>query len=126
MDVAPSASAKDSAFGMSITWGDYDRDGHMDAYVSNMFSAAGNRVMHQPQFKSEAAAETRQQFARLARGNTLLRNLGDGRFVDTSDTANVTLGRWGWSSNFVDINNDGWDDLVVANGFISTDDTGDL
>ena len=35
-------------------------------------------------------------------------------------------GRWAWSSNFIDINNDGREDLVVANGFITTDDTGDL
>ena len=38
----------------------------------------------------------------------------------------VTMGRWAWGSRFVDLNNDGWEDLVVANGFISTEDTGDL
>jgi hypothetical protein len=36
------------------------------------------------------------------------------------------MGRWAWGSRFVDLNNDGWEDLVVANGFISTEDTGDL
>lgn len=37
------------------------------------------------------------------------------------------MGRWAWSSNFADINNDGWDDLIVANGLVtSPDDTGDL
>jgi hypothetical protein len=43
-----------------------------------------------------------------------------------SENAGVTMGRWAWSSNFVDLNNDGWDDLVVANGFITGDDTDDL
>lgn len=39
----------------------------------------------------------------------------------------VTMGRWAWCSRFVDLNTDGWDDLVVANGFIiQPDDTGDL
>lgn len=126
VDVAANSDTKDAAFGMSVTWGDYDRDGHLDIYVSNMFSAAGKRIMHQPQFKSKTPVEVRRKLQHLARGNTLLRNLGDGRFVDVSDSANVRLGRWGWSSNFVDVNNDGWEDLVVANGYLTRHETGDL
>ena len=53
-DVAATAQAEDSASGMSVTWGDYDRDGWMDAYVSNMFSAAGNRIAFQERFKPDA------------------------------------------------------------------------
>ncbi|MBT5925378.1 MAG: hypothetical protein HOH33_02035, partial [Verrucomicrobia bacterium] len=46
---------------------------------------------------------------------------------DVSEEANVTLGRWAWCSSFVDINNDGWEDILVANGMVTgTDDTGDL
>ena len=45
---------------------------------------------------------------------------------DVSIEQGVTMGRWAWGSRFVDLNNDGWEDLVVANGFISTEDTGDL
>ena len=47
-------------------------------------------------------------------------------FQDVSVTAAVTQGRWAWGSSFVDLNNDGWQDLVVANGFITQEDTGDL
>jgi hypothetical protein len=36
------------------------------------------------------------------------------------------MGRWAWSSMFADINNDGWEDLLVANGYITTPDPGDL
>ena len=61
-----------------------------------------------------------------ARGNTLMRNRGDGSFADTSRTAGVEMGRWAWGSRFVDFNNDGWEDLVVSNGFVTTSDTGDL
>jgi hypothetical protein len=31
----------------------------------------------------------------------------------------VTLGRWAWGSTFVDMNNDGWEDLYVTNGFLT-------
>ena len=47
-------------------------------------------------------------------------------FADVSVDASVVLGRWAWSSNFVDINNDGFDDIFVANGFVTNEDTGDL
>ena len=36
------------------------------------------------------------------------------------------MGRWAWGSNFADINNDGWEDLYVTNGFFTTADAGDL
>jgi hypothetical protein len=36
------------------------------------------------------------------------------------------MGRWSWSSVFADINNDGWDDLLVANGFLTGSDPQDL
>jgi hypothetical protein len=38
----------------------------------------------------------------------------------------VAMGRWAWGSRFADFNNDGWEDIVVANGFITTADTTDL
>ena len=126
VDIAASAGVEDSASGMSVTWADYDRDGQMDVYVSNMFSAAGNRITFQDQFKTDATADVKARLQRFARGNTLLKNGGNGTFTDSSTASGVTMGRWAWGSNFVDINNDGGEDLVVANGDITTDDTIDL
>ncbi len=132
VDVAAAANAEDSASGMSVTWGDYDRDGRMDIYISNMFSAAGNRITFQEKFKSDAPAEVRGRLQRFARGNTLLRNVAgktepsDVHFSDESIRAGVTMGRWAWGSNFVDLDNDGWEDLFVANGYLTTEDSGDL
>ncbi|HUF62589.1 MAG TPA: VCBS repeat-containing protein [Verrucomicrobiales bacterium] len=125
-DVAAEAGVEDIAAGMSVSWGDYNRDGWIDLYVSNMFSSAGNRVTYQRQFKPGADAGLRQDIQRHARGNTLFENSGDGTFKDVSTEASVTMGRWAWASHFVDINNDGWQDLYVANGFYTTPDTGDL
>ncbi|MCA9150192.1 MAG: VCBS repeat-containing protein [Planctomycetales bacterium] len=125
-NVANQNGLLDGAFGMSATIGDYDRDGRDDIYVSNMFSAAGNRVTTQPNFKSTEDAATREKFQRLARGNSLFRNRGDGTFDDTSVDMNVTMGRWSWGSLFVDLDNNGWDDLLVANGFVTGQQTDDL
>ncbi len=125
-DISDEARVEDAGSGMGITWGDYDRDGRMDVYISNMFSAAGNRVTFQDQFKSDAPLQVKQRIQQLARGNTLLHNSGDGTFGDQSAAAGVEQGRWSWASQFVDLNNDGWQDLLVANGYITADDNGDL
>jgi hypothetical protein len=36
------------------------------------------------------------------------------------------MGRWAWASKFVDLNNDGWPDLAIANGYITGEDPHDL
>ena len=125
-DIARSSSVEDSASGMSVAWGDVNRDGRMDLYVGNMFSAAGSRITSQPRFKPSASRSIRGRLRRFARGNSLFKNQGKGTFQDVSMRAGVNVGRWAWSSNFVDINNDGWEDLIVANGYITADDTSDL
>ncbi|MDJ0838815.1 MAG: VCBS repeat-containing protein [Acidobacteriota bacterium] len=125
-DIAPEAGLTDSSFGMGVTWADVNRDGHMDVYVSNMFSAAGSRVTTQEKFKPNQNQASRARYQRLAKGNSLFLNNGDGSFKDISDEAAVTMGRWSWSSNFADLNNDGWEDIMVANGYITSYLTADL
>lgn len=126
VDISDAAHIEDSATGMSTSWADYNRDGWMDVLVGNMWSSAGNRIAFQKKFKEEAKPDVKRRLQRLARGNTLLKNQGDGTFADHSAPAGIEMGRWAWGTNFVDLNNDGWEDVVVSNGFITTEDTGDL
>lgn len=125
-NVAPLAGVEDISAGMSVSWADYNNDGWMDIYVSNMFSSAGNRIAYQSGFQSSSDGKTKKLFQRHARGNSLFENAKDGTFRDVSLEAGVTLGRWAWGSRFVDINNDGWQDVIVANGFLTQSGTGDL
>lgn len=125
-DVAEQAHVENAASGMSTSYGDFNRDGWMDIFISNMFSSAGNRIVAQRQFKPDAPENVRHRLARLARGNTLLKNRGDGTFEDFSEPSGTEVGRWAWGSLFFDADNDGWEDILVANGFVTTDDTGDL
>ncbi len=117
VDVAGEAGVEDISSGMSVSWADYNRDGRMDLYVGNMFSAAGNRITYQRKFERDRQrAGPLADVQRMARGNSLFAGASGGGFVDRSVEANVTMGRWSWSSVFADIDNDGWEDLVVANG----------
>jgi len=127
VDVAAELGIEDMSAGMSASWADFNRDGRLDIYISNMFSAAGNRITFQRQFKPGTSKTMVAQYQRHARGNSLFQADPDGGgFSDVSVEQGVTMARWAWGSRFVDLNNDGWEDLVVANGFISTEDTGDL
>jgi hypothetical protein len=123
-NVAAEAGVEDQAAGMSVAWGDVNRDGRPDLYVGNMFSAAGSRVTYQRKFTDGQADDAAMQ--RMARGNTLFLQQADGSFSDSSDSYRVTMGRWAWSSALVDLNNDGWEDIVVANGYLTNRKPDDL
>ena len=126
VDESSPSGTQDWGFGMSATWADYDRDGYMDIYVSSMFSGAGNQVVPQADFNPTMPEETRRKYLKMVRGNTLLRNFGQGRFSDVTNPMAEGFGGWAWGSKFADLNNDGWEDLYVANGYISQPDTDDL
>ncbi len=82
-----------SQAGMGLDLGDYDRDGFFDLYVTN--------------FSEDY--------------NSLYRNLGNGRFRDVTYLTGVGFPSWkllGWGAGFVDFDNNGWEDLFVANGHI--------
>ena len=52
----------------------------------------------------------------------LFRNLGKGSFLDathTSQLAQLSAARSGWSNGFFDFNNDGWKDLFTANSDVN-------
>jgi hypothetical protein len=126
VNVAQQAGVEDIAAGMSVSWADYNRDGLMDIYVGNMFSSAGNRVTYQRRFKEGIENQALDQYRHHARGSTLFENLGDDTFADVSVKTGLTMGRWAWASLFADLNNDGWDDVLIMNGNITGYDADDL
>ena len=78
---------------MGISIGDYDRDGRLDLVVTN-FSDQYNTIYHKNQ---------------------------DGSYTDVSratKTADVSIPYVGWGTKFFDYDNDGWLDLLVANGHV--------
>lgn len=118
-DVAAQAGVLDHAAGMSATFVDYDNDGHLDIYTGNMWSAPGQRVTASAAFLPDAPAHVRGLFQRHARGNSLFRNLGDGRFEDRTIAAGAAMGRWAWASDALDFDSDGWQDLYIVNGMLT-------
>lgn len=126
-DMAGELGVEDLGAGMSAAWGDYDNDGDLDLYTSNMWSSAGLRITNSGQFDEVAPADqARDGFRRQAQGNSLFRNDGSRGFTDVSEEARVRTGRWAWASDFVDLDSDGLLDLFVQNGYITGARTDDL
>lgn len=78
--------------GMGSTAADYDGDGHLDLYKTN--------------FSDDTS--------------TLYHANGDGTFSDVTFAAGlgINLDALGWGAMFADVDNDGFPDLLVANGHV--------
>lgn len=124
--ISADAHANDAGAGMSVCWFDFDNDGRQDVYVSNMWSAAGMRVSGQEKFHGEDKESVRALYRQHARGNSLYRNLGNGKFQNVADSTGTAMGRWAWSSDSWDFDHDGYADLYIANGYITGPQTEDL
>lgn len=87
--------------GMGTALGDYDRDGDLDWFITNIFDG----------FVSPSA------------GNRFFRNNGNRTFSDVTTAAGVrasgsgTEPSWGWGTSFLDYDNDSDQDLVITDGW---------
>jgi tetratricopeptide (TPR) repeat protein/peroxiredoxin len=125
-DVAREAGVEDVGAGMSVCWWDCDNDGRQDLYVADMWTAAGERVSAQPVFANEAVREIRGMLRKHATGNSLFHGEGNGHYSDATGASGTGMGRWAWSSDSWDFDNDGYPDLYIANGMISGPNRRDL
>jgi enediyne biosynthesis protein E4 len=78
--------------GMGSTVADFNGDGHLDIFKTN--------------FSDDTS--------------TLYRNNGDGTFDDVTAVAGLGINTryLGWGTMFLDVDNDGWPDLLVVNGHV--------
>ncbi len=119
-DVAAEAGVEDIGDGMSAAWFDYDGDGRPDLYVSNMWSDAGQRIV------SQKNLQPGDVWRRHAKGNSLYRNRGDGTFEETGAMEGVEMGRWAWSSDGIDFDNDGTPEIFITAGMLTNASETDL
>jgi hypothetical protein len=123
-DVAEKAGVALGGWSTGPTWGDYDHDGRLDLFVPGYvkFDQDNPPIAGQGRIPANFC-----QFRGIAvmcgpRGlpgehDHLFHNNGDGTFTDVSLKAAVSDpdGYYGLASVFVDVDDDGWVDLLVAN-----------
>ncbi len=125
-DIGAGMGLGDMAAGMGISPSDVNQDGLLDLYVSNMHTAAGQRITTSPQFQPNASERLRAVYRGHTRGNSLLINAGGGQFRDASLESQASAGGWAWGAIHVDMGNQGADDFAVPNGFLTGSDSRDL
>ena len=123
-DVAETAGVTLGGWSTGATWGDYDHDGRLDLFVPGYakfdpehppISGQGGLPAGFCQFRGiEVMCGPR---GLPGEGDHLFHNNGDGKFTDVSVKAGVSdpRGYYGFASVFVDVDDDGWVDLAVAN-----------
>ncbi len=146
-DVAKEAGVLDFSGGMGLTFGDFDDDGLIDLYTSNINS--NQRWFGEDMTVSQYArnvARTRwlvldlfeyKKFhdlvgsdwisigTTIGEGNSLFKNNGNGTFRELKDSHTARAG-WGWSVSFFDADNDTDLDIYAANGWITNKNKDDL
>ncbi len=115
-DEASKRGVLDPGNGMGAMFGDYNNDGRLDLHATNMSSTAGNRILNRL-FPTQNAGNN--VLKKLAAGNNLFENLGNGFYKDVTADVGGLSGMWAWGGGFIDFDNDGWEDLYTPNGFIS-------
>jgi hypothetical protein len=115
-DEAVARGVLDTGNGMGADFGDYDNDGLLDLSVTNMSSTAGNRILGR---MFPTATSHQNVLKKLASGNSLFRNTGNGTYKEVTSEVGGLSAQWAWGGGFIDLDNDGWQDLYFPNGFIS-------
>jgi hypothetical protein len=106
--------------GMAVAVGDVNRDGHPDLFEVDMMSADTRRLKTQIPTHTAVARQPgigadRPQMQR----NTLQLNRGDGTFAELARFAGLGRSGWSWSTVFLDVDLDGWEDLLIGTGHVT-------
>ncbi|MDB4341682.1 VCBS repeat-containing protein [bacterium] len=121
----PKNLSKTSASSMGVDFSDYDRDGDVDLFVVDMLSR--DLAMRKRQAPAQDLSDrlvNQGEYADQVMRNTLLNNRGDGSFAELANMAGLTASDWSWSPVFLDVDLDGYEDLIITAGHYK--DTQDL
>jgi hypothetical protein len=122
-DVTARALDEPHAFGMAHTFGDYDRDGALDFLVIGMNSYTAER-MDALNLGPENLSEHQKMRAKMAHGNRLFYGR-NGSWHEQPTSLDVARSGWSWGVTTFDFDNDGAQDIYIANGHKSYASTKD-
>ncbi|HUR47802.1 MAG TPA: VCBS repeat-containing protein, partial [Candidatus Saccharimonadales bacterium] len=106
-----------SLFSMGVDVADINRDGYDDIFTLDMLSRDHvHRLTQMPDRKPAMSAvgqfENRPQYTM----NMLFLGHADGTYTEIAQLAGVAASEWSWTPLFLDVDLDGWEDLLVGNG----------
>jgi hypothetical protein len=106
-----------SASSMGVDFADLNRNGRMDFFVVDMLSRdprvrKRQMLAQRPRESGIGEIETRPQLLR----NTLFAARGDGTYAELAEYAGVPASEWSSSPVFIDVDLDGYEDLLITTG----------
>lgn len=107
-----------SRFSMGVDFADINRDGIDDFFVVDMLSRDHQRRKVQtvgvpPMTLPIGRIDNRPQYRR----NTLFMGRGDGTYAEIGHMAGLSATEWSWMPIFLDVDLDGYEDVLVTTGF---------
>ena len=112
---------------MGSDTGDINNDGFLDLITTDMTpedhyrSKTNMASMSTETFESMVKAGAHYQYM----ANALQVNTGVGGYSDVANMAGISFTDWSWASLLVDLDNDGWKDIIVSNGIKKDVDNND-
>jgi len=108
---------KSSHFSMGIDVADINRDGFDDIFVVDMLSRDHVTRMdmqgeRNPPSPVVGVFDTQPNYM----VNTLFLNRGDGTYAEIAQLAGLAATEWSWTPLFLDVDLDGFEDVLVSNG----------
>ena len=102
---------------MAVDFSDLNNDGLQDFFVTDMMSQSHIRQKTQmgtmaPTPLSIGDIDDRPQYMH----NTLFLNRGDNTFSEISQFSNTQASEWSWASMFIDVDLDGFEDVLITTG----------
>jgi hypothetical protein len=116
-----------STFSMGADFADINHDGVVDYFVADMLSRDHHKRMVEIGEPSLIVSpvgvfDDRPQVEH----NTLQIGRGDGTFAEAAFYAGVEASEWSWAPVFLDVDLDGWEDILVTNGQLREMQNGDM
>jgi len=113
-----SAMRHGSHSSMGVDVADVNRDGRDDLLVVDMLAASpAKRLQHPGKSDWEPGVQEVSDAKPMFGRNSLYLGRPDGTFVETALMAGVAATDWSWCPVFVDVDLDGYEDLLITTGF---------
>lgn len=97
---------------MGVDFSDLNRDGNLDYMVTEMLSDRHSRRLQQV-----SQSRVTDNGIVMANRNSVYLNRGDTTYAQVAYYSGLAASGWSWATSFVDVDLDGFEDLLIANGY---------
>lgn len=108
-----------SGFGMAHALSDFNSDGNLDVLMIGMTSPVVERLEHlgiNRELPQSPPSTPRVSRAKMVTGNRLFLGKGDSKWREAQPPYALARSGWSWGCGVIDVENDGFPDVYIANG----------